>query len=227
MTELASRHALPRVPVVEREDYILNKCRGKRVLLLGCANWPYTESLYDQQLLLHQRMEKVSSELAGTDISAEGIDFLKGKSMKNLFVSDAFKMEDVIRSLPWTPELIVAGEMIEHLDEPGAVLREYSRVMPAECTLLITVPNALSIKGLLHVMLGHEKVHDGHVAYYSSITMSNLLKRCGLMPVNVLYYRHSSTNAMDFVLNTVLYPLFLLRPHLSPGLIVCCKLAGD
>lgn len=222
MTELAQRYRLPRSLVVDRDAFILECCHGKRVLHLGCANWPFTKELFDDGLLLHQEIEMVCAELVGIDISEKGINFLKSRGVKNLLVADAAKLGEVIQRLEWTPEIVIAGEIIEHLDTPGTLLREFSHHMPPRCTLLITVPNALSIKGILHVMLGHEKVHSDHVAYYSYATMLNLLSRCGFDIIDVRCYRHPSTNALEWAFHLFLSMLLFLRPHLSPGLIFRC-----
>ena len=192
LTKLAPLHPLPRSPIVDREDFILDRCWSKRVLHLGCAAWPDTAELFDSGLLVHQKLEKVCAELMGIDISQEGISLLQSRGVRNLFIADASKLGDLIDSLGWTPELIVAGEIIEHMDAPGPLLREHARHIPSDCTFLITVPNAFSIKGLLHVMLGHEKVNTDHVSYYSYATMTRLLTRFGFEVVDTRCYKARS-----------------------------------
>lgn len=221
-TRQAPSHPSPRMALVDRHTFILQQCRGKRVLHVGCADWPFTEELYDAGQLLHQQLENVCAALAGTDISSDAVAFLRDRGVADVFCTETPDSGDIHRRLGWTPEIILAGEVLEHVDEPGPLLRAYGCHMPEGCTLLVTVPNAFSIKGLLHVMLGHEKVNSDHVAYYSHATMTQLLSRCGLELLDVHGYRARSATLVERGVDVLLSPLLLVRPFLCDGLIVRC-----
>jgi 2-polyprenyl-3-methyl-5-hydroxy-6-metoxy-1,4-benzoquinol methylase len=223
VTKLAPRQPLPRVSIADRETYILRYCQGKRVLHLGCAAWPYTAELAQTGSLLHQKLEKVCSALGGIDISEEGNSLLRTLGMKNVYTADESRIDEIIRDLGWAPEVIVAGEIIEHIDSPGPFLEEYRRYMDRDCTLLVTVPNAFSMKSLLHVLLGHEKVNRDHVAYYSYATIKQLLARHGLEIVQVRCYTERTDHLVQKAVGALLYPLLWVRPYLSDGLILSCR----
>ena len=222
-TLLAPRHPLPPSHIVDRNDFILQCCRAKRVLHLGCADWPFTEQLFHSGLLLHHKLDNLCAQLAGIDISEKGISFLHRQGFKNLFVGEAKELGDIIRDLGWIPEIILLGEIVEHLDSPGPLLRECATEMSSRCTLLITVPNAFSIKGLLHIILGREKVNNDHVAYYSYTTMRQLLSRFGLELVDAKCYNPPPNNLIERALDMVMSPLLWRRPYLCAGLIFCCR----
>ena len=97
MTKLAPLHKLPRVSIVDRDSFVVQYCRGKRVLHLGCAARPFTTELFDAGQLLHQKLEKVCAELVGIDTWPEGISLLQDRGVKNLFTADGSK---VSRSTP-------------------------------------------------------------------------------------------------------------------------------
>jgi len=223
LTKLAPRQRLPRASIVDREKYVLEFCTDKRVLHLGCAAWPYTSELAQKGSLLHQKLEKVCSALGGIDISEEGNSLLRTLGIKNLYTADESKTGEIIRDLGWTPEVILAGEVIEHIDSPGHFLAEHRRHLSRDCTLLITIPNAFSIKGFLHVLLGHEKVNKDHVAYYSYFTMKQLLARHDLEIVNVECYCERTDHQGQKLVDALIYPLLWFRPHLSDGHILCCR----
>ena len=223
MTKYGPWQSLPRSPVVNREQFILEESRGKRVLELGCANWPFTIEFINQGELLYQRLEKVCASLAGIDISAEGITLLKSRGFKNVFTADASKFEEITTSLGWTPEIIIAGEILEHVGTPEQTLRELASSMPSECTLLITVPNAFSIKSFIHVILGHEKQHTDHVACYSYNTMRQLLLRANLEVIYMRYFKIRPGNLIEKALDYLFIPIVLFRPYFSDGLIFCCR----
>jgi len=143
--------------------------------------------------------------------------------VKNLFVADATRLGDIERNLGWRPEVIIVGELLEHLDAPGNLLREIANHITNSGTLLITVPNVFSIRGLLHVMLGEEKNHTDHVAYYSYATMMSLLSRYGLEVFDMRYYRTRPHNIVDRALNVFISPFLALRPYFSEGLILLSK----
>lgn len=222
-TLLAPRHTVPKSIITYRNSFIVKQCHNKHVLHIGCADWPHTEELFNTGLLLHQELENVCATLAGVDISREGIEILQNRGIKNLFDADVLKIKEIIKSFQWQPEIIVMGEVLEHIDMPGQFLREIVLQMPKGCMLLITVPNAFSFKGLLHILLGHEKVNSDHVCYYSYTTMKQLLSRCNLELVRIFFYRAPSNNSIDRILDVLLKPLLLIRPCLSDGLIFSCR----
>lgn len=223
MEKLAPRQRVPRAPIVDRENFILEYCRGRRVLHIGCANWPFTPDLMNRDLLLHKKLGDVCTELAGIDLSEEGIAFLKKSGLKNLFTGDATYPERLISALGWKPEVVLAGEVLEHMSAPGPLLTAYSQQLAEDCSLLVTVPNAFFLKGFLHALLGREKVHADHVAYYSYMTMSELLARSGFEVVDLRYYDTPGDNIPEKILDLFVRPLVLLRPHLSTGLIFCAR----
>ena len=71
-------------------------------------------------------------------------------------------------------ELIVAGEIIEHLANPGNLLKVLRQI---SCPLLITVPNAFSSAAAGHLSAGTENVNKAHVSWYSYTTLLTLTMR--------------------------------------------------
>lgn len=224
MNKLAPHHRLPRVPIVDRDAFIRERCSGKRTFHIGCANWPFTEALLDARKLLHVDLEPICSRLAGVDIEEEAIELMQRRGVDNVFAADSSTFDRIVEQLGWTPEIVLVGEVLEHVEAPGMLLKDCARCMTAETALLITVPNALSLKGVLHVMLGHEKVHHDHVAYYSYANLCQLASRCNLWISEALTYRSSSTSRIERGLDGILSPILRMRPFLCDGLIFSCRL---
>lgn len=61
--------------------------------------------------------------------------------------------------------------------------------MDQHTELLLTTPNAFSLKGLICTLLGREKVHPEHVCYFSCRTIQELLRRHGLASSQISYYQ--------------------------------------
>src|SRR5215213_1617120 len=102
--------------LVQRLEFIKSLCKGRKVLHLGCTNWPYTLDAIDAGTLLHKDLAAVAKDLYGFDFDQEGIDVLSSMGFDKLFRADLEKLDDV--ELNETFDVIVAGEMIEHLNNP-------------------------------------------------------------------------------------------------------------
>jgi SAM-dependent methyltransferase len=218
--------------LVQRVDLVRSICTGKKVLHLGCANYPFTRHSIDNDMLLHFDLEKIASELYGFDFDQAGLDILAQEGSKNLFRADLEHLEDV--PLEETFDVIVAGEMIEHLNNPGLFLEGIKRFMRPDSVILITTINAYSGMRFLHYgMRGkgglHEPVHPDHVAYYSYATLSNLLQRHGLTVDNFLFYdigrEHRPHNR--WFLNAINDVCVWIAPQWADGVMALCSLSAS
>ena len=215
--------------LVQRVDFIKKSCAGKKTLHLGCTNFPYTKKAIDAGMLLHFDLEKTASELYGFDFDQEGLDILSAAGGKNLYRADLEKLEEV--PLEETFDVIIAGDMIEHLTNPGLFLRGIRRFMNAETKLVITTINAYSavrffIYGLRGKGGAKEPVHEDHVAYYSYQTLSVALKKENL-DVREFYFYDIGNEHRQF--NRWYYNFFndvcvKISPQLSDGVIAVCGL---
>lgn len=226
MELLAPRYQLPRARRVDRTRYLCDLCRGKRVLHLGCVAWPATEMLYRRGELLHSQLMKVAGQLAGFDIAEEGLDVLRRDGVAQLYQADLLERSEfqaAWQRLGWEPEVIVAGELLEHLDLPGAFLRNCSALMAASACLVITVPNAFSIKNYVHALLGREKVAPDHIAYFSVMNMMELARRTQLDIDELCFFQNHHASFSGRSVDWLTGPLRAWRPNLSDGLLVRCR----
>jgi SAM-dependent methyltransferase len=179
------------IQVVDRVTFIKEQCRGKKVLHLGCTNYPYTAQSIENHDLLHHSLAEISNQLYGFDFDQKGIEALRESGTKNLFLADLEKLEDV--DLNETFDVIVAGEMIEHLSNVGLFLRGIARFMNNNTKLIITTVNAYGgLRFMLYALRGKggtaEPVHPDHVAYYSFSTLSLVINREKLSVKEFYFY---------------------------------------
>jgi hypothetical protein len=173
-------HRIPDAPVVNREQFILERCDGKRVFSLG-ATGPMQEAV-----------DAVASQSYGTDMELVSDDEL---ARKTDFVVLDLDGEDW--TFPdWKVDLVVCGETIEHLTNPGRVLKALKKF---GCDLIITVPNAFGVGGISWVGQGVEHVNVDHVAWYSYATMRQLLKRTGYEVVQWCWYNGQPMTAEGLI----------------------------
>src|SRR6266542_3336686 len=115
-------HCLGPVHAVDRNSFLLERARGKKVLHLGCADEHVVNQKLSNNAHLHAQLKSVASELWGVDISAEGISQLREAGFDNLIRANVERLDEIdgLRSQHF--EVIIAGELIEHLLNPGLLL---------------------------------------------------------------------------------------------------------
>ncbi len=226
------RHDDPsgKIELVQRIDVLRDHCRGKKVLHLGCTNFPYTQQSIDSNSLLHFDLQQIASHLYGFDFDQAGIDILKGHGVNDIFQADLEHLEKV--PVNETFDVIVAGEMIEHLNNPGLFLEGIKRFMAPETELVITTINAYcGMRFFWYSMTRNhgrnEPVHPDHVAYYSYSTLSLLARRHGFDVAKFMFYDLGSEHraAGRRILNFINDVCVWFAPQWSDGVIAICKLA--
>lgn len=155
-------HAVPAAPSVERVSYIVELCRGKRVLSLG-ASGP-----------LDAAIRKAADVYHGVDKSAVGATHIDLDAIPNELMRFA-RIVDVV----------VCGEILEHLSNPGKLLDVLHCL---RCPVVISVPNAFMEIGSSWLKKGIENVNDEHVAWYSYRTLKTLVERHGFRIIRWEWY---------------------------------------
>lgn len=155
-------HQVPEAKVIDRAPFIIERCKGKRVLEFGASG------------VVHDAIREVAASYYGVDRTAD-------------FEVVAFDLDDVKwESLPGSkwfdegnyiePDVIVCGEVLEHLTNPGFFLQRL-RAQFDNIPVIITVPNAFTDAGMHHMRDGIENVNLDHVCWYSYRTLKTLLER--------------------------------------------------
>jgi hypothetical protein len=218
-----------KIGVVQRIDFIKEISSGKKVLHLGCTNYPYTEDSIKNEMLLHFDLKKTAKELYGFDFDQAGLDILYKYGTEKLYRADLEKLEDV--NLNETFDVIIAGEIIEHLSNPGLFLKGIKRFMHSKTALVITTINAYGIlRFLLYGLRGkggaNEPVHPDHVAYYSYKTLSLVLQRENFRVEKFCFYdignEHRPFNRG--VYNFINDMSIKISPQMADGVIAVCML---
>lgn len=218
--------------MVQRVDFIKKVCEGKKVLHLGCTNYPYTENSIKDGSLLHFELVKICREVYGIDLDEQGLNKLRQHGIENLYRADLERLEE--SSLNETFEVIVAGEVIEHLSNPGLFLQGIKRFMDEKTKLVITTINAYSgLRFAIYALRGkggiNEPVHPDHVAYYSYRTLSLAIKRAGLNMEEFYFYdigpEHRVYNPWHY--NFVNDVAVKISRQLADGIIAVCSVSQN
>jgi hypothetical protein len=162
-------HEVPKSKEVDRRRFIVDRCKDKCVLELGASG------------TLHDEIAVIAKETCSID--REDANRVMGFDLDEVsYVSVPYEAMTSER-----PELIVCGEVIEHLSNPGWLLTRLRRQWP-DVPVIITVPNAFSLAGSHHMEHGVENVNRDHVAWYSYRTLRTLLERAGYEIAEFYWY---------------------------------------
>lgn len=163
-----------------RFDFLINISRGQRVLHLGCVDTGLLEERFQRGELLHQKLQAVATDLWGVDVNQEGIEFLQSKGFGQLFTSDVSDLHQIEALREQEFDLILAGEIVEHLLNPGLFFNSVAHLMkPGHTRLVVTVPCAFRVSTWLWLLRGVEFVHPDHNYWFSYLTLRNLLVKTG------------------------------------------------
>ena len=184
---MKDRFTHPKSAVVDRASFLVEQCRGKTVLHLGCTDWPITESKLKSGAFLHARLAEVASSLTGVDADPDGVAYLKKNGCPDTHIDNV-----EIFSNPAlqgrTFDRIVAGEIIEHLNNPGLFLNAVQKLMGPETELIVTTVNAYCLFRFLRYLAGKELVHEDHNYYFSPRVLEKLITRNKLTISSFRYY---------------------------------------
>ena len=158
---------------------------------MGCSDWPYTAEAIAAKTHLHFYLTEAAREVVGFDFDEPGLEVLRRHGASDLYFADLEKLNDV--PLDRTFDVIVAGEIIEHLSNPGLFLRGVRRFMNPRTNLVVTTINAYcAMRWMQYGLRGKkgviEPVHPDHVAYYSYSTLGLVLRRHELQINKFAFY---------------------------------------
>jgi 2-polyprenyl-3-methyl-5-hydroxy-6-metoxy-1,4-benzoquinol methylase len=175
--------------VRERGSWLERLCAETapgEVAHIGCTASPYMEERLAAETLLHQRFVKLAP-MTGFDIDADALELLRKALPRERFV-----LADVGSTVPESErgryQLVVAGEVLEHVPDADAFLRGCRRLLLPGGRLCVTVPNACAPKIGVRSLAGREVVHPDHRTYYSPRTLARTLRGAGFEPESVASY---------------------------------------
>jgi len=180
---------LPRVDIVHgRTDFVLEQCKGKKILHLGCVDEGLTEERFKAGNLMHIRLLEIAKEVWGIDLSEEGLQFLRERGISNLIYGDIEHLDEIEEIRNQEFDIIVASEVIEHLNNPGLFLQSVKKLFSENTIMILTTPNAFRLTELGYLLKGVEFVHPDHNYWFSYHTLRSLLRKNGYEVLAVCTY---------------------------------------
>ena len=197
MTALASElryEPLERLTVprpVDRIAYVAHACRDRIVLDLGAMDETAFQAKRGRGTWLHEAIASTARQVVGLDSSADvpeqGLDTAPNARIER---GDILDVGAWLERRAFAPEVVVAGELIEHLPNPLEFLRSLAAIPRlAGCTLILTTPNATAVHNVAIASLSRESTHRDHLCILSFKTLHSLCRRAGLAQWEIVPYR--------------------------------------
>jgi 2-polyprenyl-3-methyl-5-hydroxy-6-metoxy-1,4-benzoquinol methylase len=235
-SQLEMVHKLPPAALVDRFEYLRDVARNRRVVHVGFVDAGCQELNVQSGAWLHEHLAGVTAELVGLDLDEAGVADAREQGY------DAHAVDcrdiDAVRALGLAPaDVVVAGEVIEHLDDPGRFLDGLHSLVAPGGVLVVTTPNAAGLVNAVALLGNVEVNHPDHVALYSCRTLDTMLRRHGWEPIEHAVYlqqvKSAGTDTRTRILTTGARAVLGLerflarwgRPYAADGLIVTARSA--
>lgn len=164
------------------EPRIREICRhvdGPTVLDLGAVQHDAANAQSSEWL--HDRLRQLDAvdTLVGVDMLEADVNELnaRGYDMRHANVETM--------DLDLTADTIVAGELLEHVENPGRMLSRVVEHLAPGGRFVLSTPNPWAVVHLRRWLEGDPHINEEHVAWYGPVVLRQLLARHGLTVVEL------------------------------------------
>jgi SAM-dependent methyltransferase len=159
--------------VFDRVAYLCELVVGKSVLDVGVVD--HTRDASHSRDWLHGHLERHAARCVGVDVLEDDVAYLVEQGHDIV-------LHDLQRSpLDSKFDLIVVGEVLEHLDAPGLFMKHCAAMLDPGGRLALTVPNPWYVNAIWKSCRRRHTFVDSadHVAWYEPSTLFELGQRHG------------------------------------------------
>lgn len=154
-----------------RIQRIIEATEGPTVLDLGAAQHDPAKAENDDWLHKH---------LCDSFERVVGVDYLPGAVAELNRHGYEFVQADVTdMSLSVEADTVVAGELIEHVDNPGLMLECIADHLKPGGRVVLSTPNPWGLPILRRLLSGRLTINEEHVAWYGPTVLEQLFERHG------------------------------------------------
>ena len=189
---------------MQRIDHIVPFTKGKRVLDIGGIDHHIEHA--ETSLWLHKHIADSAQYVLGVDYLKEDVEKAKRLGF-NFIHANAERLYEYVHE---TFEVCVAGELIEHLANPGLFLKSVHRVLEPGGVLIITTPNAFAFGNIYRIVryalrLPVRPDNAEHKAWYDLFTLRQLLESAGFTVEEMRTIRPERESSTVQRIKTLLY----------------------
>jgi hypothetical protein len=182
------------IPImVDRIEYLRQRCIGKKVLHIGCLD--HAEIILERVKSgewLHGIISDAAKLCVGIDIDQNGYDIVRKEigiaNIQLLDLSRSIEEKEIsdLHKVQW--DLILCPEMLEHITNHQQFLLNLGRLSHTGTTLIITGPNAFQLANFINALRGFESINSDHKYWFTFYTLSRMLATNGWKPEKLIYF---------------------------------------
>jgi len=213
-----------------RWAFILKRCEGRSVLHLGCVGETdvspeHKVQAFSAKRVLHPHLMAIAREVLGIDVDARAVELLRAQlGVSGIVVGDAQHLEELGPAKQF--EVILCGDLLEHLSCPGLVLDGVRRFMGPASALIVSVPNSFGLLANLRFTFGRFREGAQHVVAFSKFNLVTLLQRHGFQVIELYSaYDRPPASLKQRLLFALGVPFFRLFPERGGTLMCVARLA--
>lgn len=162
-----------------RWDFIEKYVVNKKVLEIGPAELVLSsDDSGKRDRWIHGKIFKIAKSLFAVEVNKEQVENMNNNGFTTVHGdAESFKIDDKF-------DVIVAGELIEHLSNPGLFLDNVAQHLNDNGILLLTTPNRYSIDYISYslikaVPMKYKKEIAKHVTCFDEDLLTSLISRHG------------------------------------------------
>ena len=186
-------HDLSVPTIVDRIEYLRRRCKGKKVLHIGCLDHPeIIPERVKNGTWLHGIISSVADLCVGLDVNDSAYDLVRRElgieNVKLLDLTRSANETDLtpLRQIQW--DVILCPEILEHITNHQQFLQNIRSLSHSGTTLIITVPNAFHFGNFINALRGFESINSDHKYWFTFYTLSRTLAAAGWKPREIIYY---------------------------------------
>lgn len=194
-----------------KHEAIIGRCTGKRVLHLGCVGNNDSGTAHKvaaSPSTLHLKLS-AAANVTGVDISGDAVEeYRRSGICDNILVGNVEKLNEL--SLKPEFDLVVIGDLIEHLSNPGKMLDGVRSLCRRDTRVILTTPHAFGLAPFLRHLSGRFREGLQHVMTFNSQNLTHLVHRHGFKveEYGTCYQSESVSSSIVFKLGKRFFEFF-------------------
>jgi len=167
---------------VSRTEFILSRCRGKKVLDLGCVQHSF-EMATKNPNWLHKKLYNVAQYVLGIDYLKQDIKKLKELGFNIIYgdVTNPIHLDEKF-------DIIIAGNLIEHLANFEGFFSNLKTWLSPSGEVLISTPNPFYIDQYFYIAFKKSIfISPEHICWLDPVALNQLAERFGFKTTEIRF----------------------------------------